>query len=308
MKKTIGLHDVDGHNFPNLALMKLSTHHKDKGDFVAFVEAGKHYDLVYRSKVFSFTNDDPINYESNLIIEGGTGFNSLETLPDEVEKLKPDYSIYPDCHFALGYITRGCPRKCPFCVVGEKEGYRSIRVAHLSDFWEGQKEIKLLDPNLLACKESSLILEEMRDSGAKIDFTQGLDVRFINEKTIELIKEINVKVIHFAYDSMKDKKEIERRLKLFSEKTGFIRNKVSVFVLVNYDTTLKEDLERIKFIRSLNFQPYVMVYNKHLLKRGKSIYYRLQRWVNLPQLFWGYESFIDYQRDCYKKIMDCYDE
>ena len=148
----IGLIDVDGHNFPNLALMKISTYHKQKGDNVSFVEFLGKYDLVYRSKVFTFSNDYDYAYSTDKEIVGGSGYDLSSKLNDNIEKMFPDYAIYPEYKYAVGYLTRGCPRKCPFCIVGEKEGYQSHQVGNIDDFWNGQKEIKLLDPNLTANK------------------------------------------------------------------------------------------------------------------------------------------------------------
>lgn len=146
----IGLIDVDSHNFPNLALMKISAYHKSKGDSVEWFLPLKQYDKVYMSKVFDFTNDYDGIIRANEIIKGGTGYDLKSVLPYKIEHMYPDYELY-NVKEAYGYLTRGCPRGCKFCIVGRKEGFSAYKVADLNEFWNGQKEIKLLDPNILAC-------------------------------------------------------------------------------------------------------------------------------------------------------------
>ena len=138
----VGLIDVDGHNFPNLALMKLSAWHKAQGDTVEWWSGFGEYDLVYMSKVFDSTYSpdamEPVN--TRQIIKGGTGYGLDNRLPDEVEHIYPDYSLYPDFtkETAYGFLTRGCPRACDFCIVAGKEGRRSVKVADLAEWWSGQ--------------------------------------------------------------------------------------------------------------------------------------------------------------------------
>lgn len=160
----VGLIDVDGHNFPNLALMKISAWHKAQGDRVEWWWGlGGEYDLVYMSKVFdsTYTPDIPEPLNAKRIIKGGTGYGLDNRLPDEIEHIYPDYSIYPELtkETAYGFLTRGCPRACDFCIVAGKEGRRSVKVADLSEWWSGQKRIELLDPNLLACPDHMNLLQ-----------------------------------------------------------------------------------------------------------------------------------------------------
>ena len=116
----IGLHDSDNTGFPNYALMKISAWHKARGDSVEWFMPLMRYDKVYSSKVFTFTPEDP--YLPENTIRGGTGYGIYGTLPDEIDAMYPDYSIYPDCDYAIGFLTRGCIRKCPWCIVPRKEG------------------------------------------------------------------------------------------------------------------------------------------------------------------------------------------
>lgn len=152
----IGLIDVDGHRFPNLCLMKLSAYHKARGDTVEWYDRTKWYDLVYMSRVFTDTYSK--DYEGSIkayhVIKGGTGYGLDNKLPDIVEHMHPDYGLYPEfAGTAYGFLSRGCPRGCGFCIVGEKEGRKTEAVADLSEFWDGEKEIKLLDANILACPD-----------------------------------------------------------------------------------------------------------------------------------------------------------
>ena len=173
----IGLIDVDGHNYPNLALMKISAYHKAKGDSVEWWWGFETYDRVYMSKVFddTYSPDIPAPFNADQIVRGGTGYCMSSQLPYEIEHMCPDYSLYPELtkDTAYGFLTRGCPNACPFCIVSEKEGRMSRKVADLSEWWSGQKNIVLMDANILACREHISLLEQLADSGACVDFNQG---------------------------------------------------------------------------------------------------------------------------------------
>jgi len=274
----IGLIDVDGHNFPNLALMKISAYHKLLGDSVEWVNYWQRYDKVYMAKVFTNSPDIEDVILADEIVQGGTGYDINSKLPSPINQAFPDYSIYPQYNYAVGFLTRGCSRNCPFCIVNQKEG-SAHQVADLGDFWQGQKLIKLLDPNILEYSRSLLLLQSLVDSNATIDFTQGLDIRLLSDRHIDLLKQVKIKIVHFADDLIQWQSVIENRLAAFKEATGWKRQKVSVYILVNYNTTLSEDLHRINFCKSLDFSPYVMVYEKNRLPKG-SVYHRLQRWCN----------------------------
>ncbi len=289
----IGLIDVDGHNFPNLALMKISAWHKQQVDQVEWFFPMSHYDKVYMAKVFDFTPDLKTVINADEVIYGGTGYDLQNKLPDEIEHIYPDYSLYGIKNTAYGYMTRGCPRGCGFCIVGKKEGLKSYKVADISEFWRGQREIKLLDPNLLACKDNIELLQQLIDSGAWIDFTQGLDIRLITEEAIDKIKQLKIKMIHFAWDYMKYSDVIIKNLKHFKEATNIDMRKARVYVLTNYDTTHEEDVYRIYKLKELGYDPYLMIYDKqNAPKRLK----QMQRWVNNKFIFRSgqAETFEDY--------------
>ena len=293
----IGLIDVDSHKFPNLALMKISAYHKAKGDNVEWCMPLAHYDLVYQSKVFDDTYSPDIEWIPNAdkIIKGGTGYGLDNTLPYEVEHMYPDYSLYPSLteDTAYGFLTRGCPRGCKFCIVAEKEGRKSYKVADLSEFWKGQKKIVLLDPNILACKEHLDLLQQLADSKAYVDFCQGLDIRFTNDQNIELINKIKVKEIHFAWDNAKDDlKQYFERYKAKAKHKPHGRYG-TVYCLVNFGSTMEENLYRIYTLRDMGYDPYVMIYDKP--NAPKEIR-DLQRWCNNRFIFRKCDNFYDYKR------------
>lgn len=182
----IGLIDVDSHNFPNLCLMKLSAYHKAKGHTVEWWNAKGRYDLVYKSRVFTdtYSKDTITVTNAEQVIFGGTGYDTKNRLPPEVEHSYPDYSIYPQFFgIAYGFLSRGCPRNCGFCIVSGKEGRKSVKVADLSEFWKWQPEIKIMDANLLACPDHENLIEQLIRSRAWVDFSQGLDIRLVNRDT-----------------------------------------------------------------------------------------------------------------------------
>ena len=303
----IGLIDVDGHNFPNLALMRISAYHKAKGDDVEWWFGDLvYYDIVYMSKIFSdaYTKDVEEPWNAGKVIKGGTGYcislvNGKEVfdktknteLPPEIEKMFPDYSIYPEHDFAVAMTSRGCPNGCGFCHVASKEGKCSYKVADLDEFWKGQKKIVLSDPNILACKDHKELLQQLIDSKAKVEFNQGLDIRMINNDNLDLLRQVKLTHIHFAFDRYQDKDIIEPRLRAFHE-LGYDRGKgkVMVYILVNYDTALEQDIERIQLCRELNFSPYPMIYDK---EHADPIYRKLQRWCS-NYIFWSVPTFEEY--------------
>ncbi|HBG0376258.1 TPA: radical SAM protein [Clostridioides difficile] len=286
----IGLIDVDSHNFPNLALMKISAYHKKLGDKVEFVNFFEEYDKVYKTKVFTFSDDDYTVINAKEVIKGGTGYDLQNKLPSQIEFMYPDYDLYDIKNVAYGYLTRGCPRKCSFCIVSEKEGSKSYKVANLNQFWKGQKEIKLLDPNILACSKWEELLKQLIDSKAWVDFTQGLDIRLMTEKKAEMINRIKIKRIHFAWDNYEF--NTYDKLKEFRGKLNFKKQKLGVYVLTNFNTTFEQDLERIYKLKELEYDPYVMIFEKWKCHHE---YRRLQRWVNNKIIFRSVDKFEDYK-------------
>lgn len=288
----VGLIDVDSHNFPNLALMKLSAYHKVRGDNVEFWNGLKHYDRVYQSKVFSelYSPDNDFVIMADEIIKGGTGYDLKNKLPDEIEHVYPDYSLYNIAGRAYGFLTRGCPRGCPFCIVKAKEG--NVRtVADLSEFWRGEKEIVLMDSNITASKDCERLFAELIRSKALINFEGGLDVRLLTDKGAAQLNEMRVSMIHFAWDNYEfDTYEKLKKVRpLINKKSRELR----VYVLTNFNTTHEQDLERVYKLVELDYDPYIMIYNKPTAPRETRL---LQRWVNNKFVFRSVNTFDEY--DC----------
>lgn len=292
----IGLIDVDGHNFPNLALMKISAWHKARGDSVEWWWGWGQYDRVYISKVFdeTYSKDilDPLNAKE--IIRGGTGYGLDNKLPEEIERMYPDYSLYPQYtkDTAYGFLTRGCPNNCPFCIVCAKEGRKSCKVADLSDWWNGQKNIVLCDPNLLACRDHMDLLGQLADSKVWVDMNQGADARMLTEKNIEALNRVKFKRIHFAWDLMDRSEQIIKGLNLYLEQ-GKIKDprRRCVYVLTNFNTTMEENLYRVYTLCDMGYDPFVMVYDKPHAPREVRL---LQRWCNNKRVFKTTARFEDF--------------
>lgn len=301
----VGILDIDSHNFPNLALMKVSSYHKQKGDDVEWVNHFKQYDKVYVSKTFG----DEYSYYDNTIINakeivyGGTGFainvvggvevyesSNDQPLPYEIEHCCPDYELYPEYKNAIGFLTRGCPNNCPFCIVSKKEGRISQKVANLDEWYRGQSHIDLLDPNILACKDRIELLEQLKETNARVNFEQGLDARFLNKEVVDMLASMKIINYHFAFDLMENKDRIVKGLELFRSE---IKQEAVCYVLTNYNTTHEEDIERIKILQSLDILPYVMVYRK---STAPKITRQMQRWCNNRFIYKSCPNFEDYLR------------
>lgn len=222
----IGLVDIDGHAkkkkwgatiYPNLALAKIARYHKERGDEVEWAWAFSHYDRIYMSKVFNFSPDDLTAYDADEIVKGGTGYDITSQLPDEIDRLQPDYSIYPNIpkDTAYGFLTRGCPNKCPWCVVPRKEGkirpYMDVDEIAI----EGRHKLVLMDNNILAAgdymKEQ---FQKIIDKGYRVDFNQALDARLVTDENARLLAKMKWidSRIRFGCDTKAQIQQCERAM------------------------------------------------------------------------------------------------
>ena len=301
----IGIWDGDGKQYPNLALMKISAWHKAQGDEVEWAHPFIHYDKVYVAKVFGeeYIPYEDLPFNADEVIFGGTGFaitveNGKEVynkdwdanLPYEVEHIYPDYDLYGIADKAMGFLTRGCPNNCPFCIVSKKEGRKSVKVADLDEWWRGQKNIDLYDPNILACRDRKDLLNQLAASKAKVNFNQGLDARFLTRDVAEILNKMHLGIVHFAFDLMANEKAIVRGLKTLSEIVKMDNTKRIVYILTNYDTTFKEDMHRVNVCRELGYLPDIRIYRK---QTAPQIVKDLQRWCN-NRVLYGSTEFEDY--------------
>lgn len=276
----IGLVDVDS-KIPNLALMKISAWHKSQGDSVEIYDPmfRPKVDRIYASKVFNFTPDYPYFPQDTEIVKGGTGYDLHNKLPNEIEGIYPDYKIF-GCDYAVGFTTRGCIRKCKFCVVPEKEGQIRV-VGDIYDFWRGQSHLMLLDNNLTALPEQfERICKQLAKEKVKVDFSQGLDIRLITADMAKLLSRVRLwKSVHFAFDSIKLESAVKKGIETLA-KNGVKPYKLMFYVLIGFDSTPEEDLYRVELLRSLKVDPFVMPFDKH-----NEYQRRFARWVNHKAVF-----------------------
>jgi len=288
----IGLHDGDGKTgFPNYALMKLSAYHKAIGDEVEWWLPLKEYDRVYSSKVFTFTPESP--YLPPDTIKGGTGYGLYNELPVEVDEVFPDYTIYPACHFAIGFLTRGCIRKCPWCIVPKKEGmiraYRTWRDIKRPD----SKKIVFMDNNVLACPHGIEQIEDMIGKDVRIDFNQGLDARLIDDDIAAILAKLKwIRFIRMSCDtdSMLDVVIMAiRRLQAFGVKPY----QVFVYLLVQDITSAEKRAVTLRDVGAEVFaQPYRDFENNIEPTREQK---QFARWVNHKAIFKSVDTFKDYR-------------
>ncbi len=260
LKLKIGLFDIDS-KYHNLALMKLSAWHKQKGDETELYNPLWHstYDTIYCSKIFRKSHKNDGYVRENMIC-GGSGFEYLTLLPEYIEHIKPDYGLY-DLKYSLGFTTRGCIRNCKFCIVPEKEG--KIREhAEVEEFLNSESNIVvLLDNNFLALPSHIKKLQLFINKNWRIDFNQGLDLRLINKENAELLTKLKIyKRLRFSWDFLKIEEEVKKGLNMLF-KAGFKPSRIMVYMLCDYDTTFEEDFYRFEELIKLKVDPFVMIYD-----------------------------------------------
>ena len=257
--KRIGLVDIDGHAkkkkwgatiYPNLALTKIARYHREQGDTVEWALPMMHYDRVYVSKVFNFTPDDLTCYDADEIIRGGTGYDIASRLPDEIDRLQPDYSIYPNVpsDTAYGFLTRGCPNRCPWCVVPRKEG--KIRPYMDCDEIAIEKRTKLvlMDNNILAAGEYAVSqLEKIISRGYRVDFNQALDARLVNDRFARLLAQVKwlQNRIRFGCDTHGQIADCERAISMINSH-GY-RGEYFLYTMIGGKSDFRESYERTHY-------------------------------------------------------------
>lgn len=340
----IGIIDADlmgnkKHRFPNLASMKISSYYKSLGNTVQLVlsyDDITNYDKVFISKVFTETVIPENVLTLPNVTYGGTGFfyDKAEPLPDEIEHCMPDYHLYDEWmtlviengvkeselkyykDYSIGFTTRGCIRGCSFCV---NQHYKQCVIhSPLSEFLdESRKYICLLDDNILACKDWKTIFNELNATGKRFQFKQGMDERLLTDEKCEVIFNSNWHGEYiFAFDNIKDKDIIEKKLALIKKHTHVIP-KFYTFCAYNHNNIGAYDeefwvqditdlFERIRILISYGCLPYVMRYKDYELSPYNRIYIYAAAWCNQPSFFKSM-TFTEYckvkgmSKGCFKK-------
>ena len=248
----IGLHDSDKTGYPNLALMKLSAWHKAQNDEVEWFAPTGTFDKVYSAKVFSFTPDDP--YLPLTATKGGTGYGLFETLPDEIEHTCPDYELY-GADYSMGFLTRGCNRKCPWCVVPTKEG-KARPHADVEEFLQ-HRDVVLMDNNVLQHQHGIEQIEKMARLGVRVDFNQGLDARMIDDGIARLLGKLQwLKPLRLACDHAGMMPVIGKAVELLRWHNVTPR-RYFCYCLVQ---DIGDAVERVRFLKGLNVDPFAQPY------------------------------------------------
>ena len=293
----IGLHDAERDyfkhkSFPNYALMKISAWHKSRGDNVEWWNPLYRYDKVYSSKVFDFTPVDP--YLPENAIRGGTGYRDIkmsQTLPKEIDDIFPDYSIYPECDYAIGYLTRGCPNNCRWCIVPKKEGdirpYRTWRELVRQD----TDKLVLMDNNILACEYGIRQLESLILSGYRIDLNQGMDARLVTGTVADILSQLSwIRFIRFSCDQRAQIAPVKRVIEQLIER-GVRPYRIFIYLLVTDDLVdASERVEALKVYKAINLYAQaernerlgIMPNNMQLEFQQRYVYsgrYRQENWL-----------------------------
>ena len=269
----VGICQVDG-KWPNLALAKWAAWFKGRGETVERFSPLDTYDFVYASKVFSDTPDN-LYLPPHTTLRGGTGYGGT-ALPPDVEKVRPDWSLWPAWKWDLGYSTRGCPNHCAFCVVPAKEGALRV-VAEFGDLWSGRPRLVFHDNNATAAPIAHFeaLCRDSAAAGVAIDFHQGLDARLITDAHVAaLVASRHVRRIHFAFDSVLDEQPVRAAIATCVA-GGITRSRLTFLMLVGFNSSEAEDLWRIDVLRGLGVDPFVMAFD-----RTNRYQRRLARWVN----------------------------
>jgi hypothetical protein len=269
---TIALHD-DATGFPNLALMKISAWHKAAGDSVETFMPLQKYDRVYSSKVFTFTSQD--DYLPEGTIKGGIGYGLYDDLADVIEHICPDYSLY-GIDYSMGFLTRGCIRKCAFCFVPRKEG--GIRAHADVEEFARHRDVVLLDNNVLAHEHGLRQIEKMARLNLRVDFNQGLDARLIDNSVARLLGRLKWRVpLRLACDSQAMIEPVRKAVELLRWH-NVTPSQYFCYCLVTQD--VDEALERVRFLKGIYVYPFCQPLMKSDGSRPTQAQKYLCEWVN----------------------------
>jgi len=286
----IGLYDIDS-KMPNLALMKISAYHKGKGDAVEHYDPLwlDSFDKVYASTIFDFS--DKSNLVPERMVIGGTGYDTTVSLPQEIEMVNPDYTLYNYPH-SIGFTMRGCRFNCKFCLVPRAEG-KPKSTNTIDEIWtnRGSNFVVLLDNDFFGNPQWRERIDEIKKHNLRVSFTQGLNIRIITDEQAKALSEVSfrnikgdTKMVHFAWDKFEDEKLIDEGIKRV---TKYIKPyQMTFYVLIGLDTTEDQDLYRVTKLKKYGINPFVMPYDR-------TDYYqkRFARWVNHKAIFksvkWG---------------------
>ena len=275
----IGIHDADKTKYPNLALMKLSAWHKAQGDAVSMYDVlfSSQFDKVYSSKVFTFTPEEDV---FGNIEKGGTGYKLFHSLPDEIEHICPDYELY-GIDYSLGFLTRGCPNSCNWCIVPTKEGGITDH-ADIGEFLR-HKEVVLMDNNVLASNHGIKQIEKLARLGVKVDFNQGLDARLIDEHVARLLSKVKwIRFIRLSCDTHAQLPIIQKAVTLLRWHNA---NPAQLFVYCLVKD-VQEALERVKVLKGMYLTIFAQPYRDFSMNSTPSQKQkRFARWVNHKAIF-----------------------
>lgn len=289
-KIKIGLHTGDKTKFPNFALMKLSAFHKLHGELVEWWNPFETYDTVFSSKVFTFTPEEPALPDNT--IKGGTGYGCMDKLPEFIDIMKPDYSLYPDCNYAVGFLTRGCIRNCPWCIVPKKEGgikaYADWRDIKRDD----SRDIVFMDNNVLAHSHGLSQICSMIGQNVRVDFNQGLDARLITSDVAEMLAKLKwIRFIRMSCDTDAMLDTVMDAVAVLG-KHGVKPYRIFTYMLVQDIPSAERRANRL---RSAGVEVFAQPYRdfEHNIEPTQE-QRDFARWVNHKAIFKSVERFADY--------------
>ena len=304
----VGIVDVDGHArkkkwgatiYPNLVLCKIAAWHRQRGDRVRWATPMYHFDIIYMAKVFNFSPDNLYIYDADKIVKGGTGYNIESHLPEEIDRTQPDYSIYPNVpsDTAYGFLTRGCPNHCRWCVVPRKEGMIRPYMDIDEIATKTRHNIVLMDNNILAAGDyAKTQLTKIIERGYHIDFNQAMDARLVTEEYAELLAKVKwIKSrIRFGCDTQTQIPAVERAMEMIN---GYgYKGEYFLYTMLNAD--FRESFARVNYWRRRNLEirkehkrnimyPYAQPYRDPTNSHAQPPQWQkdMANWVNKKMIF-----------------------